>query len=95
MVLRHWDGNHLKRKGIRMHLPVNINNLLHDHVVESDRIEFKASWNPGSILKTICAFANDFQNFGGGYIVIGVEEHAGEPIFPPTGVKKSELDKMQ
>lgn len=50
-----------------MHLPINISDLLHSTVVETDRLEFKASWNPESTLRTICAFANDFNNFGGGY----------------------------
>jgi hypothetical protein len=31
-------------------------------------------------MRTICAFANDLQNLGGGYIVIGVAESNGQPI---------------
>jgi predicted HTH transcriptional regulator len=42
-----------------MHLPISIDNLLHNSIVESDRLEFKADWNPESVLHTICAFAND------------------------------------
>jgi len=49
-----------------MHLPINISDLLNNSIVESDRIEFKADWNPEPVLRTICAFANDFHNFGGG-----------------------------
>ena len=30
-------------------------------------------------MKTVCAFANDLDNWGGGYIVIGVEEEKGRP----------------
>ena len=63
-----------------MHLPISINDLLKKTVIESDRIEFKADFNPEPILRTICAFANDFHNFGGGYIVIGIEEQNGKPI---------------
>lgn len=78
-----------------MHLPININDLLHSSVVESDRIEFKSDWNPEAVLRTICAFANDFNNFGGGYIVIGIEEIDGNPVFPPRGIVKAQADKIQ
>lgn len=47
-------------------LPINVDNLLHQRTVESERIEYKEGWNPESILHTLCAFANDFQNLGGG-----------------------------
>lgn len=78
-----------------MHLPINIQTLLHSNVVESDRIEYKSGWNPEPILKSICAFANDFQNFGGGYIIIGVEEKDGRPVLPPKGINDLNIDKMQ
>ena len=65
-----------------MPIPVNINELLHAKAVESSRIEFKADYNPAPILRTICAFANDIDNMGGGYILIGVEEENGVPVFP-------------
>lgn len=78
-----------------MHLPINVNDLLKNSIVESDRLEFKAGWNPEAILHTMCAFANDFHNFGGGYIVIGVEENKGKPIYPPAGIDIGQLDKLQ
>jgi len=78
-----------------MHLPISIKSLLQRDIVESDRVAFKADWNPELILRTICAFANDFQNFGGGYISIGVAEDNGVPILPPQGVAKTHLDKLQ
>ena len=56
-----------------MAIPVNIENLIHRRVVESARIEYKAEWNPEPILHSITAFANDFDNLGGGYIIIGIE----------------------
>ena len=55
-----------------MAIPVNIEDLLHKRKIESTRIEFKTGWNPDKIYHTICAFANDFDNIGGGYIVVGV-----------------------
>jgi ATP-dependent DNA helicase RecG len=57
-----------------MALHININDLLSARTVESDRIEFKEGWNPDAIYRSICAFANDFENIGGGYILVGVEE---------------------
>ena len=30
----------------KMHLPVNINDLIHGKSVEWERLEFKAGWNP-------------------------------------------------
>jgi ATP-dependent DNA helicase RecG len=77
-----------------MHLPINISDLLRDSIVESDRLELKANWNPEAVLHTICAFANDFNNFGGGYIVIGVEEENGKPILPPKGIDPAQADKI-
>lgn len=50
-----------------MELELSIEDLLNKRRVESDRIEFKASWNPDDIYHSICAFANDFDNVGGGY----------------------------
>ena len=38
-----------------MILPLNIEDLLNAHVVESERIEFKAGWNPDAIYRSICA----------------------------------------
>lgn len=57
-----------------MALPININDLLNKNKVEGNRIEFKTGWNPTKIYQSICAFANDFDNLGGGYILVGVEE---------------------
>lgn len=51
-------------------LPINLENLLRQRQVEGARIEYKAGWNPDAILRTLCAFANDFENLGGGYVVI-------------------------
>ena len=45
-------------------LPINVHDLLHARSVEIERIEFKAGWNPDPILRTLCAFANDFENLG-------------------------------
>jgi len=58
-----------------MNLPININQLLHGKAVEWERLEFKEGWNPEVILRSICAYANDFHNLGGGYIVVEIQEY--------------------
>ena len=78
-----------------MAIPANIEDLIHGKTVEWDRIEFKESWNPEPILKSICAFANDINNWGGGYIIIGIEENNGTPILPPKGLQANQIDKIQ
>lgn len=77
-------------------LPFNISELLRQQTVEGDRIEYKAGWNPDAIIKTLCAFANDFENLGGGYVVIGQDcDKDGRAIFPPVGLNDNQLDPIQ
>ncbi|MCX7397891.1 MAG: putative DNA binding domain-containing protein [Planctomycetales bacterium] len=77
-------------------LPVNLNALLRQRRVEGDRIEYKAGWNPDAIIRTLCAFANDFENLGGGYVVIGQDcNEDGTAIFPPVGLQENQLDLIQ
>lgn len=64
-------------------------------MVETERLEFKAGWNPEAVLHTMCAFANDVNNWGGGYIVIGIEEKRKVLEFTPKGLSASEIDKIQ
>ena len=66
-------------------LPINLTNLLHQRTIESERVEYKAGWNPVSIVHTLSAFANDFDNLGGGYVVIGVAEENGQPLCSTAG----------
>ena len=78
-----------------MALPINIEDLLNKRRIESNRIEFKKGWNPAKIYQTICAFANDFDNIGGGYILVGVEEENGIAKRPVQGLAEGELDSIQ
>ena len=59
-------------------LRINLGDLLHARTVESERIEFKATWDRKvtghQVLKTICAFANDLRRHGSGYVILGVAE---------------------
>lgn len=75
-----------------MAIPVNIDDLINRRIVESNRIEFKSDYNPASVIRSICAFANDLDNMGGGYIVIGVEEDNGSPRFPVRGISQNRID---
>ena len=76
-------------------LPINIDNLLRQRTVEGERIEYKTGWNPKAVLHTICAFANDFHNLGGGYVVLGVEARDGRPVLPPKGIRPDAVDAIQ
>jgi ATP-dependent DNA helicase RecG len=77
-------------------LPININDLLHFRGVESARVEFKQSWDEKTtglqVLKTICAFANDFYNVSGGYIVIGAPKNDGVAVL---GLNPNKLESIQ
>ncbi len=79
-------------------LPINLDDLINERSVESVRREFKKSWSEQTleqIVRTICAFANDFLNLNGGYIIIGIEEQNGLPVLPPVGLEGENLDEIQ
>lgn len=78
-----------------MALPINITDLIHKKTVESSRIELKKGWNPEEVIRTMCAFANDINELGGGYIIIGIEEVDGSPVLPPIGIAQTQLDNIQ
>ena len=68
-----------------MALPVNIEKLISGKTVEWERLEFKKGWNPETVMHTMCAFANDINDWDGGYIIIGIDEDNGKPVLPPPG----------
>ena len=81
-------------------LIINIADLLNVHRVEKQRVEFKRSWNTGptswQVLHTICAFANDFLNDDGGYIILGVNDKPSENgNVNVEGINAESLDKAQ
>src|SRR5690606_22424375 len=78
-----------------MALPINIEELVYGQTIEWERLEFKRGWNPEDVIHSMCAFANDLNNWGGGYIVVGVAEDNGRPILPPDGLLQSQLDAIQ
>lgn len=57
-----------------MALPISIDSLIRQQIVENSRIDYKRDWNPEDIIHSICAFANDIDNWGGRYIIVGIEE---------------------
>jgi len=77
-----------------MALAINIEDLLNKQRIESNRIEFKKGWNPASIYHSVCAFANDFDDLGGGYILVGVDsdDDTGMAIRPVEGVPIEKID---
>jgi ATP-dependent DNA helicase RecG len=78
-----------------MALPINVEDLLRQRKVESNRIEFKKGWNPDRVYRSICAFANDFDNIGGGYILVGVDEEKGIAKRPVHGIPIELIDDIQ
>jgi len=78
-----------------MALPINIKELINGSSIEWERLEFKQSWNPEEVAHTMCAFANDINNWGGGYIIIGIAENNGKAVLPPAGLNPVTMDKLQ
>jgi len=80
-------------------LPINLDNLIHQRTIETTRLEFKKTWNEEikkSVIRTVCAFANDLYNLNGGYIILGIEQdEQGKAILPPHGLDNLNLDKVQ
>lgn len=91
-------------------LLINVKDLLCLEGVEKQRVEFKKAWHGKreggtywQVIHTVGAFANDFYNDNGGYIIIGVEEKENwedasddrQIILPPFGVPGKDLDRIQ
>lgn len=60
-----------KQNNNNMALAISIEDLLKKQRIISDRIEFKMGRNPASIYHSVYAFANDFNDLGGGLILAG------------------------
>lgn len=48
-----------------------LTNLFHQRSIESEHVEYKAGWNPESVIHTLSACANDFHDLGDSYAVVG------------------------
>lgn len=69
---------------VTMAIPANIKTILDNNIVEGVRVELKEGWNPETIMHTICAFANDIDNFYGGYVIIGIDDNRNVLGFDPA-----------
>ncbi|MCQ2329305.1 MAG: putative DNA binding domain-containing protein [Paludibacteraceae bacterium] len=78
-----------------MALHINIDDLLNGKAVENNCLDYKKGWNPDAIYRTICAFANDFEDTGGGYIIVGVEEENGRAVRPVKGVNSQMIEQIE
>jgi len=80
-------------------IPINIDDLVNARTVETARLEFKNGINEEQtqrqIIATISAFANDFHNLNGGYVLLGIEEHNGVATLPPVGIPEDNIDEIQ
>jgi len=54
------------------------------HLFYKIRDHFQLDQNP----ITFCAFANDYSNVYGGYLVIGIAEIDGILFLPPNGIEE-------
>jgi ATP-dependent DNA helicase RecG len=55
----------------------------------------KEGWNPIHLIRTVCAFANDFEKQGSGYIIIGTKERNGIAERPVIGFPINQFDEIQ
>lgn len=66
---------------------------------ESARVEWKENVaDPQGVVKTICAFANDFQQVGGGRVLCGLKEEKdeyGEPAAIVVGLDEKRLKEIK
>ena len=76
-------------------IPVKLETLLEGKVVEANRVEYKEGWNPQEVVQALCAFANDYENVNGGYLVVGIKAEDGIPTLPPVGILKNRVDDIQ
>ncbi len=77
-------------------IPISIDELLSKRIVEDNRVDYKAGYNAENVLHEIVAFANDIDNMGGGYIVLGVEDDGnGRPKLPIKGLDDDSIDKIE
>ena len=58
-------------------IPLKLETLLEGKVVEVNRVEYKEGWNPQEVVQALCAFANDYENVNGGYLVVGIKAKDG------------------
>ena len=80
------------------------NHILENDEIESETIEYKKSFDNilwTSILKTVCAYSNNYMEKGTGLIFIGIEEtndkqnkEKAYPIKPITGINPKNIEHL-
>lgn len=79
-----------------VNVPIDLGNLL---VRESEQVEWKENVaDPDDVVATLSAFANDWSNLGGGYVVCGAKETKdvhGFPIVEIKGLSSSRLKEVE
>ena len=75
-----------------MPFPVDVQSLISGRLIEGARLEFKRNWNPERCMRSICAFANDIDDWGGGYIIIGIDDDDENKV---VGVDPDKVDDIQ
>lgn len=78
---------------------IEVEALLPGGSIEPERIEFASTWDPGTtgprVLRALCAFANDFSEVNGGYIVIGAARGEERPLPPGRALTDSAIAAAQ
>lgn len=73
----------------------SIENILNRSYSDKKHIVLLEEYNPDSFLKTISAFANDIDNSGSGYIILGIKEEYGKFVEPVKDFQINELDEIR
>lgn len=76
-----------------MSISVNVEDLIRTRRIEECRVVLHPRWDPTKVMHDICAFANDIEGYGCGYIVVGVAEHGNE--LEIIGIPDEELDAIE
>ena len=77
-----------------MSVPLDIQKIIDERTPESSVIEYMRGFNPSLLVRKVCSFANDIEDNGGGYIIIGVGEKEGRPEVPVRGLMQCEIGKI-
>lgn len=78
---------------------IEVEELLPGGSIEPERVEFAADWDPATtgprVLRALCAFANDFSEANGGYVVLGVARGEERPRPPGRALTDSAIAAAQ
>jgi len=78
-----------------MTLPIHIDALVEASAIDRYRIEFMPQWDKELALHASCAFANDLEGTGGGYLVVGIEGAPSKGNYRIVGIDPSGSDEIR